>query len=328
MTRELRNPSQKPSNRRHNFAAAIVAGGAIAFLYYNFEPVTAEEPQTNTRQLASLSNIDARLSRQTASLESLSSVSVPQPPDSSADQVDTQGMSDRYAVLFAISQLQRGIEKLERHPNYSTVLERQERINGVLQDEQQIELKLRHAPFSVYMKWMNYDKGRELLFSENENEGRMLVRLGGLKGRLVPTLRLDPTGDRAMSETRHSVAQAGLINLAKEIINHRQKDLETGNVPVCKIEEGLMFDNRPCYKMEVEYRKPSSNSVYRRCITLIDEQLSLPVYVKNYTWPDKNTVNIEEDTLVECYSYTNIQFEEQLADAIWEHDNPGYRFKR
>lgn len=319
MNGDSRHLPQQSASRRHNFAAAMVAGAAIAFLYYNFEPATANEKQGLSIQPVS-QNADSALPRQTASLDLKSD---------KAD-VDSSGneLADRYALLFIVSQLQRGIEKLEQRSSYSTVFERQERIDGVLSDTQQIEMKIRHAPFSVYMKWKTGDRGRQLLFSDNENEGRMLVKLGGLKGRLVPTLRLEPGGSQAMSESRYPVTQSGLVNLAKQIIHHRQKDLKTGVIPQCTIEEGLTFNERPCYKVSIEYRNQKDSSLYWKCMTLIDEQLSLPVYVKNHTWPDKNTVNLEEDTLIECYSYTNIEFEDRLAEVTWQQDNPEYRFVR
>ena len=54
---------------------------------------------------------------------------------------------------------------------YKRWYEREERIDGEMKEPQQMELKLRHAPFSVYMKWLNGDKGRELLYTANENDG-------------------------------------------------------------------------------------------------------------------------------------------------------------
>lgn len=321
MNGDSRHSPQRPNSRRHNFAAAVVAGAAIGFLYYNFEPAVASEKSGLSVQPVS-QNLISEPVRQTASLDIK-----PEKADE-ASSSKTNEVADRYALLFIVSQLQRGIEKLEQRSSYSTVFERQERIDGVLSDAQQIEMKIRHAPFSVYMKWKTGDRGRQLLYTDKENEGRMLVKLGGLKGRLVPTLRLEPAGSQAMAECRYPVTQSGLVNLAKQIIHHREKDLKTGVVPQCTIEEGLTFNDRPCYKVSIEYRNQKDSALYWKCMTLIDEQLSLPVYVKNHTWPDKNTVNLEEDTLIECYSYTNIEFEDRLAEMTWQQDNPEYRFVR
>ncbi|MCA8982757.1 MAG: DUF1571 domain-containing protein [Planctomycetaceae bacterium] len=332
MIGELQNSSLRQSHRRQNFAAAVVAGGALAFLYYNFQPAEADEAHNvSATKVSSLvhSLPDTRIRKSFSSTDMETHVPKPkemEQPSSTDPQLSE--ISDRYAILFSISQLQRGIEKLESAPSYTTIFERVERIDGELKDQQQIELKLRHSPFSVYMKWLNGDKGRELLYADNENEGRMLVKLGGLKGRFIPTLRLDPMGTQAQAETRHPITRAGLVNLAKQLIEHRQRDLESGHYPRCTVEEGHEFDGRPCTKMIIEYARKEHSSLYRKSITMIDSELSLPVYVRNYTWADQNTVDEEQETLIECYAYTKIQIEKQLANAVWQHDNPEYRFKR
>ncbi len=326
MTRELQSLTRKRYQHLQNFSAALVAGGALAFVYYSYQPAKAEDSSGETTRVSRLSDElpDTRV-RVVSPAEK--SESIPNPGD-----LDDSAVGDdnpqRAAIVASIHQLQKGIAQLESCPCYSTVFERVERIDGELKDEQQIELKLRHSPFSVYMKWLNGDKGRELLYTDNENEGRMLVKLGGFKGRLIPTLRLDPLGSQAMSETRHPVTRAGLVNLAKELIEHRQRDLESGHYPQCIIEEGHTFDGRSCTKVIVEYDSSKRSPLYRKSVTMIDDQLALPVYVRNYTWPNQYTTDLEQDTLVECYAYKNIKIEKQVADAVWEVENPDYRFKR
>lgn len=327
MTRELQSSTQKRYQHLQNFSAALVAGGALAFVYYSFQPAKAQDSSGETTRISRLSDElpDTRV-RIVAPTKKSDSIPNPAELDDSANGVEEN--PQRAAILRSIDQLQEGIARLERCPSYTTVFERVERIDGELKDEQQIELKLRHSPFSVYMKWLSGDKGRELLYADNENEGRMLVKLGGFKGRLIPTLRLDPLGSQAMSETRHPVTQAGLVNLAKELIEHRQRDLESGHYPECTIEEGHKFDGRSCTKVIVEYADAKFSPLYRKSVSMIDDQLALPVYVRNYTWPNQYTSDLEQDTLVECYAYKNIKLEKQVADVVWEVENPEYRFKR
>jgi len=323
MPRELHQSSRKTAHRRRNFAAAMVAGGSIAFLYYSFQPATAEESRPHLS--ARLTSLPAEVDRPTEHATLPNVDAVPQPHDAEAPK---ELSADEQTIQSVIGRLQKGIDRLERVPSYTAIFEREERIDGEMMAPQEMELKLRHAPFSVYMKWLSGDKGRELLYTANENDGRMLVKLGGWKGNLLPTLKLDPHSERAKSESRHPVTQAGLVNMAREIIHHRQRDLETGVLPQCTVTEGLLFEGRRVIKLEIEYDTPSESSLYRKAITLIDEELSLPVYVENYTWPNKNTKNLDQETLIERYAYKQIRIEDQLADAIWDHSNPGYRFTR
>ncbi len=329
MMREYRSSKRQPGTRRRNVAAAMIAGGALAFWYYSYEPVAAEDNRpTNVAYVEQhdLSHLPVSVIQSQVESQKVPDPGEAEPAAGSTSEKMTE-LTNRYALLYMVSQLERGIEKLKKYDSYSVVFERLERINGEMQDQQEIELKLRHAPFSVYMKWRTGDKGRQLLFSENENDGRMLVKLGGLKGRFLPTIKLDPNGDRAMAESRHSVAQAGIANLAKEIILNRQRDLELKQMPCCTIKENVEYNKRPCTQIIVEYCSAKDSPVYRRTITIIDDELHIPVYVRNYTWPTENTVNMEEETLIECYSFKELHLDDQLADATWKKSNPGYRFR-
>lgn len=330
MMREYRSSKRQPGTRRRNVAAAMIAGGALAFLYYSFEPAAAKD--NHPVDVASIGQDDLTCPPRTTLKPRTETNTVPDPapnePASASRNSSTADLTNRYAMLYTVSQLEHGIEKLEKHDCYSVIFERLERIDGELHDQQEIDLKVRHSPFSVYMKWRSGDKGRQLLFSEKETDGRMLVKLGGLKGRFLPTIKLDPNGDRAMAESRHSVAQAGIVNLAREIILNRKRDLKLKQMPSCVITEDVKFDNRPCTQVVVEYHSAKDSPVYRRTITMIDKKLLIPVYVRNYTWPTKDTVDIEEETLIECYCFKNLRLDEQLADTTWDKTNPRYRFVR
>ena len=61
-------------------------------------------------------------------------------------------------------------------------------------DREMTELKIRHTPFSVYMKWHEgTDIGREVLFIEGQLDDKLLVS----PGNVLPTVKLDPYGDLA-----------------------------------------------------------------------------------------------------------------------------------
>ncbi len=323
MTRDIRGSKPETSNSLRNVLAAMLTGGVVAGMYYSYQPVSADDlPPVEDR----ISRLDDKV-LQTPSAPSLTDA-VPDPQDRMKAEDKTPKLNaDQLALREMIDILNVGVGRLEQIDNYSFVFDRQERIDGELRENQQIQVKLRHAPFSVYMQWLTGDRGRELLYTENQNENRMLVKLGGLKGRFIPTLKLDPNGDQAKSESRHPVTQAGLVNLAREIIKNRRNDLTAPVTPRCVIEPGHSFNERPCTRVFLEYASTEQSPVYRKTITLIDDELSLPVYVRNYTWPNENMVDVEQETLIECYAFSEIQIERQLADATWERENPDYRFR-
>src|SRR5260370_4648324 len=130
--------------------------------------------------------------------------------------------SSRVALQLHLTLLELGKRRLESIPDYTATFLKQERVNGEdLQDLQTIELKLRHEPFSVYMKWTEGgDVGRQVLYVDGHD---MLVRLGGKKGKLLPVIPLDPTGSRAMAESRHPATEMGLLHLIDVLLKYRKR---------------------------------------------------------------------------------------------------------
>ncbi len=62
--------------------------------------------------------------------------------------------SSRLAMNYHLALLELARYKLKSFPDYTCTFTKQERVDGQdLSDVQTMQLKLRHQPFSVYMKW-------------------------------------------------------------------------------------------------------------------------------------------------------------------------------
>lgn len=235
------------------------------------------------------------------------------------------------ALSKKIELIEKGLEFLAKAPGYTAVFVKQELVNGELLDEQEMELKLRHQPFSIYLKWTVGEVGREVLYVHGENDGRITAHGGGWKARL-PTVALEPTSSLAMAESRYPVTRAGLYELAKLMHQVHKDDLEKKNFSRCEQLPDQMFDNRPCYAFMIEYKDPSVSATYRKSVALIDKEWSIPVYTRNFGWlqGDKPATEEEHDTatLLEYYSYASLKFDSNLVALDFDHTNEEYRFKR
>jgi len=230
------------------------------------------------------------------------------------------------------SLLKSGQERFGRIPGYSATFIKRERIGDEVTDLTTMQLKVRHQPFAVYLKWVEGPGlGREILYPDGANDGSMLVRMGGLKGRLIPAFRIDASGAIAMNQSRYPVAKAGILGLAESMIAHREQELQNQVYARARQEADADVDGRRCavYLFEFDNRERSPD--YRKSIQYLDLQWNVPLHVENYGWPEPGQhlegAALDEATLIEYYKYSNI-VTNGLSDDDFSPSNPEYRFRR
>lgn len=332
MTRALTSPAR--GSRGPNLCALLITGAVFTYITINSDPVISgtESPLDATTVLGppqiTLPPAPPTSLRKSAEAEVAAEATTEAEPTTET-AADPNVLTGRWAMLFSVTMLQRGCEKFEHVSDYTATLYKQERIDGELLEGTTMSIKLRHEPFSVYMKWLDGDRGRQLIYVDGENDGNMLVQLGGVKGRLLGTLRINPTGAQATAESRYPVTGAGLLHLAQKVLEYRQKDLERGTGVHCEMHDNQELNGRPCYVFVTTYESPEYCETYRKAVLYIDKELSMPVCVRNYTWAvDANPETIDEETLIEFYSYSDIKIEQQLADSDFDRGNSRYRMRR
>lgn len=241
----------------------------------------------------------------------------------------------KLALQLHVALLELGKHRIQNFPDYSATFIKQERVEGdEMQDLQTCQLKLRHKPFSVYMKWVEGgDAGQELLYVDGLYDNRMQVKLGGRKGDLLPRLKLDPHGSVAMSKSRHPVTEMGLLQLSELIIKFRKRDLALKEGVRWQLLADQKVMDQDCHCFVIEYDSKEVEPTYRKSITFIDKEHSLPICVKNFGWPGEDVAAddpqaLDEATLIEFYGYKDLKFESRLVDADFDKTNAEYKFKR
>ncbi len=319
MTRTKHNGSRPASSKRRNFVAVLISFTAISFLYFNFDPTPADADALGVGALTAVA---------------------PPPPLPSDSLSSSSGGGDasgadrsRMALLLKLLLLEKGHAKLAKAPDYTATAFMQERVRGTMGEEQVVQLKIRHEPFSVYMKWLVGDKGRELLYVKGRNDGDMLVHPGGWKARLVPALKLDPNGSLAMRDARYPVTMIGLLNMVGEMIKLRKSDLKNHAQVQCTLIDDQKFNERDCYGFVLVFADRKYSKMYRKCVVYIDKELSVPTYVRNYEWPGKELkglagAKLDEATMIEYYTYSKILLNQRMADVDFAKSNKQYQFRR
>ena len=258
-------------------------------------------------------------------------IAIRNPAPVTVDEQLTPELLAQKTLQRKIELLNKGVAFLEKVPDYTAQFSRLEVVNGELLEEQMTSMKVAHKPFNVYMKWENFDTGREVIYGEGLNNGNLLVHPGGWKARLPP-LSMEPDSSLAKAESRHPITQIGLSNLAKTIINSHRRDIEQNAIANCDQAENQRIGGRDCLCFVTEFRDAKSSPEYLKSIVMIDAEWNVPLFIKNFAWPPDAVTAVGEEldtaTIIEQYSYTDVKLRASLTAADFDRTNEDYNFKR
>lgn len=252
------------------------------------------------------------------------------PVETDDASLSPEQLSER-TLVRKVEMLKKGVKFLESTPDYTAQFMKRELVNGELLEEQTMAMKLRHEPFSIYLKWMDFEVGREVMYVDGVNDGKMLVHSGGWKARL-PAILMAPDCTLAMKEARYPVTRAGLLSLATTIIDYNSQDLVARNYSRCVQLDDQMVGDRSCATFILEYFDRDSSKEYRKSVTLIDKEWCVPLYIKNFGWPgedfNQEDADLDESTLIEHYTYSDVKFRSSLSALDFDNTNEDYNFRR
>lgn len=256
----------------------------------------------------------------------------------SPDEGSTSAPQDEHSELRVaettlrqkIDLLEQGKSFLNRTPDYTATLHKREVVRNELLDEQTILLKCRHAPFSLYLKWVTGDPGREVIFIEGQNDSKIIAHDGGWKQR-IPAFYLSPDCPLAMRDARYPATTAGFLGLMEIMLGIHHDDLRQSNLASCELDTSRQFDGRQCDTFTTTYSSPADSPIYRKSITMIDREWRVPLHTQHFEWPKSEAgltdEQLDEATLIESYSFTEIDFQSDLTDRDFDRTNAEYRFR-
>ncbi len=216
--------------------------------------------------------------------------------------------------------------------DYQAIMVKRERIDGTLNEPEFMKVKIRNrrtsdngqqTPFSVYMRFLKPKaiRGREVIYVEGRNDGKLVAHDTGLKGLL--TVYLDPTGWMAMQNSRHPIYEAGLENLVVKLIEKAERDKAAGMCQVDYVDDAKIND-RPCTKIKVVHDEQRAPYDFHIAEVFIDKELQLPVRYAAYDWP---ATRGGEPPLLEEYTYLNLELNVGLTDKDFDKDNSDYDYR-
>jgi hypothetical protein len=184
-----------------------------------------------------------------------------------------------------------------------------------------MDIKFRTKPFSAYLRFHKPHEGREVLYVEGRNGGKLLAHETGLAG-LVGTVSLVPTSAQAMSEGRYPITRFGLENMAEGVIGLWEAELKH-EPPEVKYYPNAKLAGMECRVIESVHPKPQRHFPFHRTRLYIDKATGLPVRVEQNGYPAKAGAY---PPIIEEYTYSNLRTNVGLRDADFDSRNPKYGF--
>ena len=238
----------------------------------------------------------------------------------------------RHPLEPALEMARGCLERMRQHPDYTATIVKRERIKGVLGNYEYMFAKIRNrveqdgklvTPLSVYLHFLKPDdiKGREVVWVEGQNNGKLKAHEGGLLGRTLPSVWLPPDGILAMRGQLHPIYDIGIENLILKLIERGTRELQYDEVEV-KFEPGAKINGRVCTVLSVKHPVQRDHFEFYLAQIFIDDEHKLPIRYAAYTWPKEEGAN----TVLEEYTYLDLKLNQNLTDADFDPENPNYKF--
>ncbi|GGB89193.1 hypothetical protein GCM10011352_13970 [Marinobacterium zhoushanense] len=204
----------------------------------------------------------------------------------------------------------------DRVETYTAIFHKQQRISGTLLDEENIFLKFRKKPYSLYMKWVTEPhKGSELLYVEGWNKGRIRAHRGGFFSLIVRNL--DPNDPMLMDNNLRPVTSTGVGFLLKTVATNMRKAIKAGVLTFTDRGQEKVY-GRDTQVMEMDIPSEKAKD-FDGAHFVINQDIETKILLRIRVYDLGGQ-------LIENYGYENLNLDAHLSDADFDPKNLDYDF--
>ncbi|MEX0642409.1 MAG: DUF1571 domain-containing protein [Pirellulales bacterium] len=243
----------------------------------------------------------------------------PQPTVTPQSLFDLTKQGEEHPLAPYIRVCKSCLENIDQNVrDYSCTLVKQERVDGELGEKQNISMKVRQDPFSVYMRFLNPFQGREVLFVNGQNNNEMFVLEAGWKRTVLGKMSFSPDNAIVMRGQKYPITRVGIHNLLTSLIKYGESELQYAECEVTSNPD-VKITGRSTTMIQVVHPIPRQN--FRAHITrlFLDNELRVPVHYDAYQWPDKPGA---QPPLEESYTYANLKLNNGFTARDFDSENP------
>jgi hypothetical protein len=222
----------------------------------------------------------------------------------------------------ALALARHSLARLDKTKDYTATFSKRERVGDELMDEERNEIKLRHEPFSVYLRVIapSSSAGQEVIYVAGKHDGNLIAHTTGFGSNVIGRVSLDPHGFIATRGNRYTIKDVGLKNLVNKLLElgGRKELFRDSTVKI----EAIQFAERPCKQVEIDSPRPVGDFRLAIARIVLDDEWDVPVHFESHEWPPGG----KKPVLNETYSYYDLKFDVGLTDRDFDPDNPAYAF--
>jgi hypothetical protein len=238
--------------------------------------------------------------------------------------------ADPFEVLIRRDPLRAMIDARAQHLreviDYECVMIKQELLPSGMSKEQEIRVKFRHSPYSVYMEWQRnpglatrviYVKGRWTdSKAKNPDEGRELaIAQPGVIARIfVKSVKQPIHGRLAREASRRFLDDFGFQKTLDRLINISESAKDRNELKLVLVGES-QFEDRPVWVIRRNLPYTEEGGLYpdRTAEILFDKEYRVPVAVYCYSDDDRLP-----EHLIAKYEYRGIRMQVGLTDKDFD----------
>lgn len=245
----------------------------------------------------------------------------PNPATQQAAATPNAEVSPEHPLAPALKYARSSADLLSNVKDFTASFSKQELINGKMV-VQQMDIKQRKEPYSVYIKYKTPATGREVLYVHGQNNNQMLAHeTAGLKA-MIGTVSLATNSPMVMEENRYPITMLGMSPLLNNVIRQWEEETKFGEVDV-KFYPDAKLGQIACEVIEATHPQPRRQFRFHITRLYFDKTTHYPIRLEQYAFPQ---VQGQQPILVEEYTFTNIQTNVNLTEKDFNPKNPAYGF--
>lgn len=242
-------------------------------------------------------------------------------PNASTPQTGSEQPVEEHPLKPAIRLAQESLDQLAEVRDYQASIARKELVGSELVVEN-MQMKFREEPFSVYLLFGGANAGREVIYFDGRNENKLLAHEGSGFKSFFGTISLAPDNPQVLKHSRHKITEIGLRNMLKSLVARWESESQYAECDV-KYYHNAKISERPCLAIESSHPRPRKQFKFHITRLYIDKEHRIATRLENWGFPPQPGA---KPVLIEEYTYGNLKTNVGFTDSDFDRTNPKYRF--